>query len=163
MSIRINLPLAELNHVEYVIIDSPESKALCNIGREMCEEIVRIRAGQGKFYSVIRNAMQAPSILRRTIGSIPVVRIRNFIEHYGNFPISNFGSFGVETGVPAVMPHAIAALCSGAVKEGTTLLLFTLVFDHRCVDGARGGAFLGALKKLLERESAALFELPATS
>jgi len=160
-SIRINLPVAEQNHVEYVVIDSPDRKGVAEIGAEVREEIARIRAGQGTFYHVIRDAMKAPSILRKAVGSIPRVRIRNFNEYYGNFPITNFGSFGVETGIPVVASPAIAVLCVGAVKEGTTLLPLTLVFDHRCVDGARGGAFLGALKGVLEREPATLFELPA--
>lgn len=156
-SIRINLPVAESNHVEYVVVDSPESKTLGEIGAEVREEIGRIRAGKGTFYGVIQKAMRVPALLRRTVGSIPAIRIRNFNEHYGNFPITNFGSFGVETGVPVVASPAIAVLCIGAVKDGTTLLPITLVFDHRCVDGARGGAFLGRLKNQLEKETDTLF------
>jgi len=159
-NVRINLPVAEQNHVEYVLIDSPESKSVAEIGAIVRDEIARIRAGRGRFYEVLCKGRKVPSILRKAISSIPDVRIRNFNAYYGNFPITNFGSFGVETGVPVIASPAIAALCVGAAGQGSTLLPLTLVFDHRCVDGARGGAFLGALKKLLEKESAALFELP---
>lgn len=160
-SIRVNLPVAEQNHVEYVVIDSPESKTVAEIGMEARDEIARIRAGRGTFYAVIRRTIEAPSILRKAVNSIPAVRIRNFNEHYGNFPITNFGSFGVETGVPVIASPAIAVLCVGAVKNGTAVLPLTLVFDHRCLDGAMGGAFLSALKNTIENESAAVFDLPA--
>ena len=110
---------------------------------------------------MIRRTIEAPSILRKAVNSIPAVRIRNFNEHYGNFPITNFGSFGVETGVPVIASPAIAVLCVGAVKNGTAVLPLTLVFDHRCLDGAMGGAFLSALKNTIENESAAVFDLPA--
>jgi pyruvate/2-oxoglutarate dehydrogenase complex dihydrolipoamide acyltransferase (E2) component len=55
-SVRINLPVAEGNHVEYVTVDSPEIKSVGKIAGEVREEIARIRTGQGSFYQVLLKA-----------------------------------------------------------------------------------------------------------
>jgi pyruvate/2-oxoglutarate dehydrogenase complex dihydrolipoamide acyltransferase (E2) component len=158
-SVRINLPVAEADHVEYVTIDSPESKSVGEIAAEVRDEVARIRSGRGTFYGVLLKAMRTPPFLRKLLNSIPALHIKLYNKHYGNFPITNFGSFGVETGVPAVASPAIAVLCVGLVKDGPpSTLPLTLVFDHRCIDGARGGHFLCAMKNLLEEQALSLFE-----
>jgi pyruvate dehydrogenase E2 component (dihydrolipoamide acetyltransferase) len=158
-SVRINLPVAEADHVEYVTIDSPESKSVGEIAAEVREEVGRIRSGRGTFYQVLLKSMRTPPLLRRLLSSIPALHIKLYNRHYGNFPITNFGSFGVETGVPTIASPAIAVLCVGLVKDGPpTTLPLTLVFDHRCIDGARGGHFLCALKGLLEEQPLTIFE-----
>jgi pyruvate dehydrogenase E2 component (dihydrolipoamide acetyltransferase) len=157
--IRINLPVAEGKHVEYVIIDSPQAKSLKEIAEDVRAEVERIREGRGSFFASLRASMRAPRFLSRAVGTLPSVRVRLFNESYGNFPITNFGSFGVEGGVPALASPAIGALCLGKVKEGhPSILPLTLVFDHRCLDGSEGGRFLCALKGVLEGSAETLFD-----
>lgn len=83
-------------------------------------------------------------------------RVKSFNRHYGNFPLTNFGSFGVKNGVPVISSPVIGALCAGMAQEHGILPL-TLVFDHRSVDGAYGGGFPCALKRSLERDPESLF------
>jgi pyruvate/2-oxoglutarate dehydrogenase complex dihydrolipoamide acyltransferase (E2) component len=154
-SIRVNLPVAEGAHVEYVVIDSPERKSLGAIAHETSEEVQRIHAGQGLFFRRLHRVMRLPRLVRWMAAHLPAVRIKLFNETYGNFPITNFGSFGVKSGVPVLASPAVGVLCLGAAQAG--ILPVGLVFDHRCVDGAQGGLFLGALKGLLERDPEHLF------
>ncbi len=156
--IRINLPVAEGKHVEYVVIDSPEAKAVGEIAFEVREEEARIRKGEGTFYLLLRKAARIPAFARKLADLSPAGLIRRFNEHYGNFPITNFGSFGVENGVPAIASPAVSALCVGLTRKGPPELLpLTLVFDHRCVDGAEGGHLLVTIKDLLENQARSLF------
>jgi pyruvate/2-oxoglutarate dehydrogenase complex dihydrolipoamide acyltransferase (E2) component len=155
-TLKINLPVAEGCHVEYVVIESPERKTLGRIASEVKEEIARIRGGTGTFYGRLRKSMKVPLFARKLIDSIPGARIKSLNRHYGNFPLTNFGSFGVKNGVPVISSPVIAALCTGMTQEHAILPL-TLVFDHRCVDGAYGGGFLRALKRSLERDPESLF------
>jgi pyruvate/2-oxoglutarate dehydrogenase complex dihydrolipoamide acyltransferase (E2) component len=155
-ALKINLPVAEGCHVEYVVIESPELKTLACIASEVRGEIARIRGGTGTFYETLRKSMMAPLFVRKMIDGIPGARVRSFNRHYGNFPLTNFGSFGVNSGVPVISSPVIGALCAGMAQEHGILPL-TLVFDHRSVDGAYGGGFLRALKRSLESDPERLF------
>lgn len=155
-TLRINLPVSEGRHVEYVVIESPELKTLGRIASEVREEIARIRGGTGTFYGCLRKSMKAPLFARKLIDGIPGARVKSFNRHYGNFPLTNFGSFGVKNGVPVISSPVIGALCAGMAREHRILPL-TLVFDHRSVDGAYGGGFLCALKRSLELDPESLF------
>jgi pyruvate/2-oxoglutarate dehydrogenase complex dihydrolipoamide acyltransferase (E2) component len=158
-TLKINLPVAEGCHVEYVVIESPELKTLGRIASEVKEEMARIRGGTGTFYGCLRKSMKVPLFARKLLEEIPGVRIRSFNRHYGNFPLTNFGSFGVKNGVPVIASPVIGALCVG-MAMGRGILPLTLVFDHRCVDGAYGGGFLCALRQSLERDPQSLFSDP---
>ncbi|MEM1103605.1 MAG: dihydrolipoamide acetyltransferase family protein [Pseudomonadota bacterium] len=75
----------------------------------------------------------------------------------GTFSLSNLGMFGVTSFDAVVNPPMGAILAVGAIErvadeqEGfVSLLNATLSCDHRAVDGALGGAFLSALKSVLE-------------
>ena len=142
--------------MEYVVIESPELKTLACIASEVREEIARIRDGTGTFYETLRKSMKAPRFVREMIEGIPGVRVKLLNRHYGNFPLTNFGSFGVKNGVPAISSPVIGALCAGMAQENKVLPV-TLVFDHRTVDGAYGGGFLSALRRSLEVDPGRLF------
>lgn len=78
----------------------------------------------------------------------------------GTFTISNFGVFGTVIGTPIINQPQVAILGTGAIKKRVAVVddmiairsmaFFTLSFDHRIVDGALGGMFLGEIVKGLE-------------
>jgi hypothetical protein len=39
--------------------------------------------------------------------------LRSFNDVYGNFPLTDFGSFGAESGIPIIAYPVVAALCIG--------------------------------------------------
>jgi pyruvate/2-oxoglutarate dehydrogenase complex dihydrolipoamide acyltransferase (E2) component len=153
--VRINLPIAHGNHVEYCVIDSPESKSLVNIAYEVRAEQDRISNNKGTFKVNIQRLLKIPVFLRSFIAKKIIGSHINTYKSYGNFPITNFGSFKVKNGVPIIMSPITGAMCLGLVNN--FLLPVTLVFDHRIIDGAYGGNFLNSLKELLEKEPQLLF------
>lgn len=82
----------------------------------------------------------------------------------GTFTITNFGSFDSLTGTPIINQPQVAILGLGAIRkqprvietpEGDMIgirhiMILSLAYDHRIVDGALGGMFLKRLKELLE-------------
>jgi 2-oxoglutarate dehydrogenase E2 component (dihydrolipoamide succinyltransferase) len=83
----------------------------------------------------------------------------------GTFAISNYGVFGTIIGTPIINQPQVAILGIGAIKKRPVVLTdrdgndsigirsimyLTLSFDHRIIDGAVGGQFLGRLKWILE-------------
>ena len=167
--IKINLPVSEGNHVEYVVIESPESKSLPNIAGEVRDEVERIRSGVGTFYLVIKKLFALPRLVRSIATNVPFISIRNAYRNYGNFPITNFGSFGAKIGIPIVSAPIIGVLCLGMIQRDptgntektshpVTTLPITMVFDHRPVDGAYCGRFLNCLKGLVESNADSIFK-----
>lgn len=157
--IRINLPIAENNHVEYLIIRSPESKRLHEIAKEVREGTSKVREGVGDFYLRLKMLFRLPRCLRRFVTNFTPLSVRLAYKSYGNFPITNFGSFGVKNGTPVLSTPMIGVLCVGMIQtmELTEVLPVTLVFDHRPIDGAYGGRFLNRLKVLMEAEVDSVF------
>ena len=82
----------------------------------------------------------------------------------GTFTITNFGQFGNSTGAPIINQPQVAILGIGTIKkkpvvietsEGDLIgirhmMILSLAFDHRIVDGALGGIFLQRVAKYLE-------------
>lgn len=82
----------------------------------------------------------------------------------GTFTITNFGQFGNSTGAPIINQPQVAILGIGTIKkkpvvietsEGDmigirNMMILSLAFDHRIVDGALGGMFLQRVAKYLE-------------
>jgi 2-oxoisovalerate dehydrogenase E1 component beta subunit len=66
----------------------------------------------------------------------------------GTFTVVDYGRDSSLLGLPAVRPGQTAALRVGGVRDGEAIL--TLTVDHRAVDGAEAGRFLGFLKRRLE-------------
>ncbi len=85
----------------------------------------------------------------------------------GTFTITNFGSFDSLTGTPIINQPQVAILGVGAIRkqpavietpQGDTIgirhiMILSLAYDHRIVDGALGGMYLKRLKELLENFS----------
>jgi 2-oxoglutarate dehydrogenase E2 component (dihydrolipoamide succinyltransferase) len=82
----------------------------------------------------------------------------------GTFTITNFGTFGNLTGTPIINQPEVAIFGAGAIvkkpavvttQEGDfiairSIMIISLSFDHRVVDGALGGQFLRKLGDYLE-------------
>ena len=66
----------------------------------------------------------------------------------GTFTVVDYGRNSSLLGVAAVRPGQTAALRVGAVRDGRALI--SLSVDHRAVDGADAGRFLGHVKAFLE-------------
>ena len=82
----------------------------------------------------------------------------------GTFTITNFGQFGNLTGAPIINQPQVAILGVGTIQkkpvvietsEGDMIairhmMILSLAFDHRIVDGALGGIFLQRVAKYLQ-------------
>lgn len=82
----------------------------------------------------------------------------------GTFTITNFGTFDSLTGTPIINQPEVAILGVGAIvkkpavietPQGDTigirhLMILSLSYDHRVVDGALGGMYLKKVKEYLE-------------
>jgi len=82
----------------------------------------------------------------------------------GTFTITNFGSFDSLTGTPIINQPQVAILGLGAIvkrpvvietPEGDTIgirsiMMLSLAYDHRVVDGALAGLYLKRLREYLE-------------
>jgi 2-oxoglutarate dehydrogenase E2 component (dihydrolipoamide succinyltransferase) len=82
----------------------------------------------------------------------------------GTFTVTNFGSFDSLTGTPIINQPQVAILGVGAIRKKPVVLetsqgdviairhimILSLAYDHRIVDGALGGLFLKRLKEILE-------------
>ncbi len=149
----ISIPVEVEQHVEYIALHHPDRKSLGSIAEETAEELDKIRSGNGAFLKTLKRLMENP----RGSDLDPMEFCR---QHLGNFPISNFGSFHVDSGSIAIAQPIISGICIGSVKPSTYMqsgqwreameLLLTISFDHRPVDGAYAGKFLNSVKKLLE-------------
>ncbi|QGG94291.1 dihydrolipoamide acetyltransferase family protein [Actinomarinicola tropica] len=82
------------------------------------------------------------------------------------FTISNFGALGIDEGTPIINHPEAAILGVGAIRRRPHVVddqvvardtaTFTLVFDHRVVDGAEVGRFLSGLRTVIEEPELAL-------
>ena len=82
----------------------------------------------------------------------------------GTFTITNFGQFGNLTGAPIINQPQVAILGIGTIQKKPVVLetadgdmiairhimIMSLAFDHRIVDGALGGMFLQRVSKYLQ-------------
>ena len=82
----------------------------------------------------------------------------------GTFTVTNFGSFESLTGTPIINQPQVAILGLGAIKKRPVVLetdqgdviairhmmILSLAYDHRIVDGALGGMYLKGLRDNLE-------------
>ena len=87
----------------------------------------------------------------------------------GTFTLSNFGSYGGEFETPLLNPPQSAILGIGAITEEVVvrqgqivirpMMMLSMTFDHRLIDGAVAGAFRNDLRALLERPATMLASL----
>jgi pyruvate dehydrogenase E2 component (dihydrolipoamide acetyltransferase) len=85
------------------------------------------------------------------------------------FTLTNFGSFGGYLGTPLINPPEVAILGMGRISDKPVavagevairpLLPLALSYDHRLLDGAAAGEFLGRLGALVENPQNLLLEL----
>ena len=82
----------------------------------------------------------------------------------GTFTITNFGQFGNLTGAPIINQPQVAILGVGTIKKKAVvvetpqgdviairhMMILSLAFDHRIVDGALGGMFLQKVAEYLQ-------------
>lgn len=82
----------------------------------------------------------------------------------GTFTITNFGSFDSLSGTPIINQPQVAILGVGAIRKRPVvvetpsgdmiairhIMILSMAYDHRIVDGAMGGMFLKRVKELLE-------------
>jgi len=82
----------------------------------------------------------------------------------GTFTITNLGSFGSITGTPIINQPQVAILAVGVIQkkpvvietpQGDTIgirnmMIMSIAFDHRVVDGAMGGLYLKRVADYLE-------------
>ena len=82
----------------------------------------------------------------------------------GTFTVTNFGSFDSLTGTPVINQPQVAILGVGAIRKKPVVLetpqgdviairhimILSLAYDHRIVDGALAGMYLKRLKEMLE-------------
>jgi 2-oxoglutarate dehydrogenase E2 component (dihydrolipoamide succinyltransferase) len=82
----------------------------------------------------------------------------------GTFTITNLGTFGSITGSPIINQPQVAILGLGVIKKKPVVLetpegdviairhmvILSLAYDHRTVDGALGGMFLQKMQQILE-------------
>lgn len=82
----------------------------------------------------------------------------------GTFTVTNFGTFDSLTGTPIINQPQVAILGLGAIKKRPVvietpqgdligirhMMILSLAYDHRIVDGALGGMYLKRLRDYLE-------------
>ena len=89
------------------------------------------------------------------------------------FSITNFGVFGISTGTPIINQPNSGILGIGAIKKQPVvieadgvdsigirnMMILSLGFDHRLIDGAGGAKFLNSVKTRLEGFNSQSFEM----
>jgi len=82
----------------------------------------------------------------------------------GTFTVTNFGTFDSLSGSPIINQPQVAILGIGAIRKKPVvietpkgdligirhIMILSLAYDHRVVDGALGGMFLKRMKEILE-------------
>lgn len=118
---------------------------------------------------VIRNADQKNLLgLAKDVNSLANKARSNKLEpddiSGGTFTITNLGTFGSITGSPIINQPQVAILGIGVIRKKPVVLetadgdviairhmmILSLSYDHRVVDGALGGMYLQRMQQLLE-------------
>lgn len=118
---------------------------------------------------VIKNADQKSIIgLAKDVNSLADKARKNKLDpddiQGGTFTITNLGTFGSITGSPIINQPQVAILGLGVIKKKPVVLetpqgdviairhmvILSLSYDHRVVDGALGGMYLQKLQQILE-------------
>ncbi|MDI6765674.1 MAG: dihydrolipoamide acetyltransferase family protein [Bacteroidota bacterium] len=131
---------------------------------------IAVASENGLIVPVIKNADEKNFVgLARSLNDLATrARIKRLVPSEiegGTFTITNFGVFNTLIGIPIINQPQVAILGTGAIKKRPVVIStsgeydaiairliahLTLAFDHRIVDGALGGTFLGTVCKLLE-------------
>ncbi len=126
---------------------------------------VGVAVDEGLIVPVIRQADQKPLVeIARAIRDLSDRARKGQLTRDdvggGTFTISNMGMFGVEAFTPIINWPECAILGVGQIAERAVVrdgqivarptMWLSLTFDHRIVDGAPAGVFLGRVRQLLE-------------
>jgi pyruvate dehydrogenase E2 component (dihydrolipoamide acetyltransferase) len=134
---------------------------------QMLDEIhigVGVALDEGLIVPVIRNAdkLSVPEI-GAAVRSLAARARTNSLEideiSGGTFTITNLGAYGIDAFTPIINPPEIAILGVGRIVEKVVvhrgeiarrwMMVLSLTFDHRLVDGAPAAAFLQTLGDVL--------------
>jgi 2-oxoglutarate dehydrogenase E2 component (dihydrolipoamide succinyltransferase) len=118
---------------------------------------------------VIRNADQLNLVgltrqVNRLANDARANKLRPDDTADGTFTLTNVGSFGSIMGTPIINQPQVAILAVGAIKKKPVvietaqgdsiairhMMILSLSYDHRIIDGALGSTFLNAIAKELE-------------
>ena len=118
---------------------------------------------------VIRNADQLNLVgLTKQVNSLANAARNNKLRpddtSGGTFTLTNVGSFGSIMGTPIINQPQVAILAVGAIKKRPVvietaqgdsiairhMMMISMSYDHRIIDGALGATFLNAVAKELE-------------
>ncbi len=118
---------------------------------------------------VIKNADQLNLVgLAKQVNDLAIRARNNKLKpteiQGGTFTMSNIGSFGSLMGTPIINQPQVAILAIGAIRKKPAVLeteygdviavrqmmMMSLSYDHRIVDGALGSTFLSRIAQLLE-------------
>ncbi|MFA6950081.1 MAG: dihydrolipoamide acetyltransferase family protein [Lentimicrobiaceae bacterium] len=118
---------------------------------------------------VIKNADQKSLLgLAKEVNSFAEKARQNKLDpddiQGGTFTITNLGTFGSITGTPIINQPQVAILGLGVIRKKPVVLeteqgdviairqmvILSLAYDHRVVDGALGGKFLQKMQQILE-------------
>ena len=109
----LNVPVDIENHVEYLVIHRPDTRALMNLQPNRPPNWQGVQRGKASSAAMYSLSCRAPAWLRWLIIQVLGETFASSRTHYGNFVISNFGSVGVDRGILAIARPIIAALCFG--------------------------------------------------
>ena len=132
---------------------------------------VAVATDRGLIVPVIYNAdrktlEEIASVLKKLVEKAKQGRLTKEELTGGTFTITNLGMYGVDVFTPIVNPPETAILGVGRVAEKPIameeqivvrpVMLLSLTFDHRVVDGAPAAEFLQKVKQNLESPEALL-------
>ena len=131
-AVNIGLAVALDDGLVVPVIQSADRKSLVAIARARIDLAARARSGQ-----LGRDDLQG-----------------------GTFTLSNFGSYGGDFETPLLNPPQSAILGIGAITDEVVvrdgqivirpMMMLSMTFDHRLIDGATAGAFRNALRAHLQ-------------
>lgn len=170
--------------VTSALVRNAHARTVSDIAQEIRDKASRSRAGEESKASSNKYLLnRIPWPLRR-----PVFRLLKWItvdlgfeipklglsaHSFGSFVVSDIGSFGLATGMTALMPAAKvpAVIVLGKIEDKPvvrggeivvrTILPLTGTFDHRIVDGLQIGKLARSLKRSF-RNPQRLDEVPGT-
>ena len=142
--------------------------------KRSCHVGIATDTPEGVLVPVLRNADQ-----------LTLVQIAQQLEHLvegaksrtltlpelsgSSFTLNNIGSFGGGSGMPIINAPEVAILAVGRLQEKAivrngsvivrTMMPLTLLFDHRVIDGAATGKFLGRFKELVEQPQRLMLDM----
>ena len=130
--VNIGLAVALDDGLVVPIIQNADQKSLVEIARERIDLASRARSGR-----LNRDELQG-----------------------GTFTLSNFGSYGGDFETPLLNPPQSAILGIGAINDEAVvrdgqivirpMMMLSMTFDHRLIDGALAGRFRAELRAMLE-------------